>query len=142
MLIDDPNRQAEAWGACAAAYQIISDVLKSDSAQAKQFHNLSIGASVAVVMTHVSAGLKDDMSQERFNALWGFSKTLMDSVPEVQRTTILADAESLGKSGKSAFIEKLGATLKICTANLDGQQAYIDMWRELAKSGMLILPSD
>ena len=142
LLISDANRQGEAWGICAAAYKIMSALLESASAQAQQYENLSNGASLAVVMTHVSKGLSPDMSQDSFNALWNYSKTLADSVPEVQRTTILADAESLGESGKAEFIERLGATVKVCMDNLDGQQTYIDAWRELGKSGLVRVPNE
>lgn len=85
LLINDANRQGEAWGICAAAYEIMSALLESGSAQAQQYKNLSNGASLAVVMTHVSKGLSSDMSQDSFNALWNYSKTLADSVPEVQK---------------------------------------------------------
>lgn len=142
LLINDANRQGEAWGICAAAYEIMSALMESGSAQAQQYKNLSNGASLAVVMTHVSKGLSSDMSQDSFNALWNYSKTLADSVPEVQKTMILADAESLGESGKGQFIERLGATVKVCVNNLDGQQTYVDTWRELAKSGLIQVPNE
>jgi hypothetical protein len=30
--------------------------------------------------------------------------------------------------------------MKVCSDNLKDQQAYIELWRELAKSGMLVIP--
>jgi hypothetical protein len=80
------------------------------------------------------------MSQSEFNALWNFSKTLMQSIPEVQRTKILSDLESTTDKDGSIFFEKLKNTLEICIRNLDGQQFYIDSWRNLAKSGLLKIP--
>ena len=142
LAIKDVNRQAEAWGTCSATYDVMAMLLaKSNSAQAKQYKDLGNGASMAVVMVHVSDGLVSDIPPERFNSLWNFSKTLADSIPETKRTMILADAESLGKSGTETFITKVAATTKICMANLEGQQTYIDAWRELAKSGLLTMPN-
>jgi hypothetical protein len=138
--IKDPNRQADAWGTCAAAYQITAELMEVDSNNAKLFKEQSNGASVAVVMTHVHAGLKKDMKQFEFNALWKFSKTLMQSIPEVQRTRILSDLEYSAENGSSMFFDKLKNTLEICTKNLNGQQFYVDAWRNLAKSGLLQIP--
>jgi hypothetical protein len=140
LKIKDANRQAEAWGICAAVYQITGELMEADSNNSKQFKEKSNGASVAVVMTHVNAGLKKNMSQSEFNALWNFSKTLMQSIPEVQRTKILSDLESTTDKDGSIFFEKLKNTLEICIRNLDGQQFYIDSWRNLAKSGLLKIP--
>ena len=138
LSIKDVNRQAEAWGTCSAAYDVMAMVLgESNPAQSNQYKDLGNGASLAVVMSHVADGLSQDMDPERFNSLWNYSKTLADSIPETKTTMILADAESLGDSGTEKFITKLAETVKICMANLEGQQTHIDTWRELAKSGLL-----
>lgn len=140
--IKDVHRQAEAWGTCSATYDVMSMLLaESNPAQAKQYSDLGNGASMAVVMAHVADGLSPDISPESFNSLWGYSKTLADSIPETKKTMILAEAESLGESGTEKFIAKLATTLKICMANLEAQQTYIDTWRELAKSGLLTMPN-
>jgi len=139
--IKDPNRQADAWGTCAATYQITAELMEADSNKAKLFREQSNGASVAVVMTHVNAGIKKNMNQSEFNALWNFSKTLMRSIPEVQRTRMLSDMESYLDQDSSIFFNKLKNTLEICTRNLDGQQFYVDSWRNLAKSGLLKIPN-
>jgi len=139
--IKDVNRQAEAWGTCVAAYEIVALLLKSKPAQAKQVKDLSNGATLAVTMSHVADGLTTNISPERFDALWRYSQLLGDSIPETRRTMILADAEQLGSEGATKFAEKIAATVAICMENIKGQQAYIDTWRELAKSGLLQLPS-
>lgn len=140
--IKDVNRQAEAWGTCSANYDVMAMLLaESNPAQAKQYRDLGNGASLAVVMVHVSDGLVSDISPERFNSLWNYSKTLADSIPETKRTMILADAEILGEKGTEKFITKVATTTKVCVANLEGQQKYIDAWRELAKSGLLSMPN-
>ena len=59
--------------------------------------------------------------------------------PKISMTTILADAEVLGSKGSEKLLEKVTLTVKICMSNLHSQQAYIDSWRELAKSGLLKL---
>lgn len=115
---------------------------ETNRAQARQYKDLSNGASMAVLMAHVSDGLSADITQNKFNALWNFSKTLADSIPETKRTMILADSEALGKEGSDKFIEKVAATIKVCISNLEGQQTYIDTWRELAKSGLLTMPNN
>lgn len=135
--IKDVNRQAEAWGACSATYDIMALLLESSPAQAKQFKDFGNGASMAVVMTHVSDGLKKDMSSSQFLALWNYSKTLADSIPETQKTRMLADAEAIAATGSADFIDRISATIKVCMRNLEGQQVYIDSWRDLAKSGIL-----
>ncbi len=140
MDIADVNRQAEAWGTCAAAYDVMALILKSQPAQAKQVKDYGNGASLAVIMTHVSDGLGPDITSDKFNALWNYSKTLGDSIPETKRNMMLAEAEALGEKGSSQFIEKVAATVKVCINNLKYQQVYIDDWRELAKSGLLQIP--
>lgn len=140
--IKDVNRQAEAWGTCSATYNVMSMLLtESNSAQAKEYSNLGSGAAVAVVMTHVADGLSADMNPDRFNSLWSYSQILGDSIPETSKTMILAEAETLGESDAGSFITKLAETVKICMANLESQQLYIDTWRELAKSGLLTMPN-
>lgn len=140
--IKDINRQAEAWGTCSAAYEVMSILLKSTPAQAKQIKDYSNGATIAVVMTHVTSALTSDMTPEKFNAIWDYSKTLGDSIPETKRTMILASAESLGETNANKFADKITATVKVCNSNLVDQQMYIDAWRNLAKSGLLKIPKN
>lgn len=137
ILMKDAHRQADAWATCSAVYAIASEILESSPAQAKHLKEMSNGASIAVTMTHVSDGLDTGITSERFAALWNYSKLLASSLPESKMTAILADAEGMGKGKAEQFIRKLTATLEICMQNADSQQAYIDTWRELAKSGLV-----
>jgi hypothetical protein len=89
--IKDVNRQSEAWGVCSAFFKITASFLSEESAQAKQLRDFSRGAGLAVIMTNFTEGLTDDISTERFSALWTFSKHLGNSIPEAQLTGILAD---------------------------------------------------
>jgi len=135
--IQDVNREAEAWATCSAAYEIMSVILKSTPAQARKIKDLSNGATIAVTMSHVTNDLSEDISTEKLSALWAYSQHLAISIPETKKTMMLADAEVLGKDGAELFVEKITKTVEACMKNLDGQQIYIDSWRELAKSGLL-----
>ncbi len=139
-LIEDVNRQAEAWAICSSAFLIISELYESQPAQAKMFKETSNGASLAVIMTHVMDGMNDDITPSKFDSLWKYSKLLGKELPATQMTMIMADAESQGSEGIDKFWEKIINTTKVCSENIDGQQAYIDTWRGLAKSGLLKLP--
>ena len=141
--IKDVNRQAEAWAMCAATYDVMAEILsKSQPARSQQLKELANGAEVTVTMAIVSDGLTPDISQERFNALWSMAKLAGTELPSTRRTMLAADAEL--SSGKEAeeFLGNLSATMEICFKNLEGQQMYIDLWRELAKSGLLQLPKE
>ena len=142
LQIEDANREAEAWAACAASYDIISEILAnlSEPAQSKQMSEFANGAELAVGISMVMNDFSDDITAERFNALWSYSKIAMEEWPASQRTGMLADAERLGKDGYQEFVKNISATVNICISNLEDQQRYIDTWRELAKSGLLQFP--
>jgi len=141
--INDVNRQAEAWAACAASYEVMSSLLlEAQPARSQQMKERSNGAKIAVTMTLVIDDLDSDISQVRFNALWEYAKLAGNEWPTTQRTAILVDAEEMGAEGAERFFEKVVATIDICISNLDAQQLYIDSMRELAKSGLLKLPEN
>lgn len=141
--VDNVNRQAESWATCSATYEVMASLLENtDPAQAQQYRDMSNGAALAVGMTHVMDGIDDDISSESFTSLWNYSRTLIQSMPETQTNMILADAERYSEDDASSFYEKLGATTKICILNLEGQQLYIDFWRDIAKSGLLTIPNE
>ncbi|MGI9269879.1 MAG: hypothetical protein ACR2PE_05075 [Porticoccus sp.] len=135
MLIENVNRQAEAWATCSSVWNIMAELSSDSKAQAEEYHNLGNGAKMAIVMTFVTSVISEDtFDQKRFNATWRYAKTLMYSMPEVKSTSILADLES---KGMDAWFVDFGATMKHCTDNLESQQYYVDMWRSLATSGLL-----
>ena len=135
--IMDVNRQAESWGTCAAVYEITATLYEGEPKQVKKFQDLANGAKLSVIMTHVSDSIEKDTSVEAFDATWEYSKTLGDSIPETRKTSILADAEKLGEAGLEEYLLRLAETLKVCASNTDAQLIYIDLWRSLAKSGLL-----
>lgn len=136
--ISDPHREAQAWATCAAAYDIMAEVIEESApARSKQLSDLANGAELAVIISMVASEINKDMTPEKFENVWNFSKLSGGEIPKTMRTTLLADLESDSSDGKSKFLNDLGKTVSVCAGNLDGQQAYIDMWRDLMKSGLL-----
>lgn len=142
LTIVDVNRQSEAWATCAATYNTMAELFGDTPAQAKQFKELGNGAAVCVTMSLVAKDLNDDITPSQFNALWGYAKMAGIEWPKSHMTTILADSERTPKENTNKFLSKLTNTFETCMANLEGQQFYIDMWRELAKSGLLQAPTE
>lgn len=139
--IKDVNRQAEAWAICAATYDYMAGILsETQPARSKQLSELANGAEVAVTMAIVSDGLDPEISQDRFNALWSMAKLSGTELPKTRFTMLAAEAEADTGKNNAVFLKNLTATFEICIRNLEGQQTYIDTWRELAKSGLLQIP--
>lgn len=139
LLIEDKHRQAEAWGLCSASWTLASELLSNDSpAKAQQFKETARGASMAAGMTYLVNGMKEsDYTPEKFQATWSFAQTAMQSIPESQLTMITAKIET---SKDNLWLHDHMATLKVCDSNMEGQQFYIDSWRDLATSGLLKFP--
>ena len=129
----DANREADAWAICAASFDVTAEVLAglSQPAQSKQLQELANGAELAVGISLVMNELSTDITPERFNTIWAFSQMAMEAWPASKRTMIMADAERMGKDGFEEFMSSLGETNKICISNLETQQMYIDIWRDL-----------
>lgn len=139
--IKDVNRQAEAWALCAATYDVMAEILsEAQPARSQQLRELANGAEVAVTMAIVMDGLDSEISKERFNALWAMAKLAGKELPRTRQTMLAAEAESYQNKGAEVFLGNLSATIEVCFKNLEGQQMYIDTWREMAKSGLLQLP--
>jgi hypothetical protein len=136
--INDVDRQAESWASCAAAYDLVATFFPDEPNKAQQYRNFANGAEVAVIMSHVNEATYKDMTPAAFSAMWAYTKTLGDSLSSTRKTSILAEADQADDEVKqNALYKKLGATVNVCTDNLEAQQYYIDAWRDLAKSGML-----
>jgi hypothetical protein len=78
------------------------------------------------------------MSPKEFAALWETAKTLMLTLPNTMMTQIKSDLEL---SNGTEVGKRLDKTLGICLDNLDTQQGYIDMARELRSTGLLTTPT-
>ena len=137
--IENPNRQAEAWAVCAATYDFVSALYPKDMpATAQSTKELSNGAKLAVAMSYLEPRLRADMSPKEFAALWETAKTLMLTLPNTMMTQIKSDLEL---SSGTEVGKRLDKTLGICLDNLDTQQGYIDMARELRSTGLLTTPT-
>jgi hypothetical protein len=137
LLIDDVNRQAEAWATCVAVWQIMSEVFGESKAQSDEYSNLANGAKMAIIMTHVSSAItEDNPNPQKLSSTWTLAKTLMDSMPDVILTSLMADLEA---RGMDAWFRDFEPTFVQCNDNLETQQMYVDSWRSLAASGLLDL---
>jgi hypothetical protein len=139
ILIEDINRQGEAWATCSAALEIASQMQAENSpAVSKQLNQLSNGSALAVMMSSIADKLNTDITPAEWASLWDYSKVLMESLPDIQQTAILAKLEiakaSKDKKEIEVWFDRLGKTIEICASNGEGQQMYVDMWRELAKT--------
>ena len=99
--------------------------------------------AVAVIFVVSALGTSsEDVSPSRFNATWDYAKVAMTEMPSALQTIIDANIE-MGMKGTTDLKNEVqtiidGAT--VCIKNLEYQQAYIYIWRELATSGLLTLP--
>lgn len=144
VLIDDPHRQAEVWATCHVAYEIVSRMMKKQSpAQSDQFHQFANGAKVAIIMTYIRDAMDDmeskspDLASSRFNASIEFGKLAAESLPETKTTALMAIFEAGNEQQQTKWFADIGATINGCVENLEGQQLLIDLWRDLATSGIL-----
>jgi glycine cleavage system protein P-like pyridoxal-binding family len=64
--------------------------------------------------------------------------------PKIARNTMMIDLETQKAKGEDIdqFIANVLSTVKVCAENAEGQQLHVDTFRELAKSGVLVLPED
>jgi len=148
VLIADTNAQATEWATCAAIYQLVAESLATDpktANQAEQIRQQGNGAKLAITMSFVADAFSDmqsppsDGDLARFNAGLEYGKVAMTALPPTQMTAILADLErtKLLNDNIDAWQEKLLNSFKVCLSNGEGQQSYVDLWRELATSGLI-----
>ena len=78
------------------------------------------------------------MNAKEFPNVWKFAQIQIESLRDTQSTMILSDLEMMTEnSQQEQFMAKLLKTIEICSSNAETQQMYVDMWRELAKSGLV-----
>jgi hypothetical protein len=139
----DIHREAQAWGICAAAYDLMAEILQESApARAKLLSDLANGAELAVIISMVTREIDDEMTPEQFDNVWNFSKISGGEIPKTMLNVLLADLEADNSEGKNTFLADLGETVAVCASNLEGQQTYIDMWRDLAKSGLFQIQNE
>lgn len=137
-LIENVNRQAEAWATCAAVWNIMAELTQANGGskvKIEKYSNFGNGAKMAVAMSYVSDVIKDtNIDQSRLRATVRFAQTASQSMPEVQMVAIKSDLEV---KGENPWFDDFFATMDICIENLQGQQSHVDGWRALATSGLL-----
>lgn len=141
------HKQARAWAKCAALYETLAEINRAwdNPEQAKQLDNMGNGAKLAVGMTFVVSNLgtsPEEFSVSQFNATWSYAKVAIEEMPSVERTAINANLELAKKSTADLKIEIQAIIdgVTVCAKNSEAQQGYIDIWRELATSGLLTTP--
>lgn len=148
ITIEDVNRQAEAWAMCAAVYNFVAEMFaESNPASSNLSKDMSRGAGLAAIMSIVQDGLPKidtedaDEGMRRFGSLWSSAKITGTELPKTRTTMLLAQQEMLSENEVEGFYAKVGKTVEICTANSKDQQMYIDLYREMTKTGLLEAPS-
>lgn len=146
--IQEKHERARVWATCAAVYDtaaVISERIQKKPVEAKEYRQMANGSEVAVAMTFVSDVIinldkkNTELIAAKFNATWDFAKTAMNAMPETIKTTINANLERAfkGDGDLDSEITNIYSAVGICMKNVKAQQAYINMWRELASSGLL-----
>lgn len=135
----DPSSQSKQWITCAATYEFTAQFVfgEQNKAQSDAFHNLSNGAVMAATMAMVSTA-RHSLTREEILAEWEPIRakrkwiSLIKASLDTEQVALMAGFES---DQVGAFSDLLVATSKICQANLDTQQEYIDLWRNLYDLG-------
>lgn len=151
MLIQDKHERARAWATCAAVYDtaaMFSEKEQNKAAEAKKFSEMANGAELAVGMTFVLDMIENanenntELLTQKFNATWTYAKTAMTEIPATIKTNINVNLESAlnGGVGLDSELTDLYGAVGICLKNVKAQQEHINLWRELATSGLLTLP--
>jgi hypothetical protein len=85
-------------------------------------------------MSQVSRVLADEnFDINELNATITYGKLQMDEMPKVEQARILSDLEAYGFE---VMMVKLKSTLEQCVKNNETQKMYVDMMRDMAKSGV------
>jgi hypothetical protein len=141
--ISNPRQQAESWAVCAAAYDVMSTIMRQSAPdRARQLHDLANGAQVSIGMALVSAQIDASTDAARFGELWAANESAMMDLPQQKLADILEDGEAMGDSRAQDFGRKINATVFTCIDNLDTQRDYVETWKNLAEEGLVEPPED
>ena len=133
IVIEDEHDRAQAWGTCAAAYDLMSMMqAKASPAYSKQMSDLSNGATLALFMDYIM-GVGSDVSSSQFSARVKMATVLQDGIPETQLSAMLSSGEQLQHN--KTWINLITGTINLCMSNLETQQELINLWREMYASG-------
>ena len=138
--LTDLNRQADAWATCSVIYDFYSEIVSSNetTATTELLKQQSNGAIMAILMSQL-IGLEESASEEQFTATYKYGQHLMETLPSQKELQIKSELEMLSVQKKpvAPVTDRILNTFKVCQSSLSLQQAYIDLFRELAKSGMI-----
>lgn len=144
ILIEDPDRQASQWATCSAVYSLTADLAEKEGLKhhAEFSRDASRGAAVAVLMTKITSFLHSDAFSEsekvsQFDSRWSSAKSDMVNIPSATKNYLLMIFEGASEDEYSELGTRLAETTRICVENQKGQQAYIDIYREMVASGLL-----
>ena len=141
--ISNPRQQAEAWAVCAAAYDVMSTIMRASAPdRARQLHDLANGAQVSIGMALVSAQIDAVTDSTAFGELWAANEAAMVDLPQQKLADILEDGEAMGNERAEDFGKKINATVFTCIDNLDTQRDYVESWKDLAEKGVVVPPED
>ena len=133
IVIEDEHDRAQAWGTCAAAYDLMSMMqAKASPAYSKQMSDLSNGATIALYMDYIM-GLKGGDSSSQFSARVKMAQVLQESIPDTQLTAMLSMGEQLEHN--KTWINLITGTVNLCLSNGESQQGLINLWRQMYASG-------
>jgi hypothetical protein len=134
MAIEDEYRMADAWGTCAAAYEVMA-LLQAEASPAvsKSWSDKANGADIALFVAYFLA--MDTNVSDDYSARIKMGQLLSKSIPETKLTSMLAKGEATEYSDEWA--NQLANTIKLCQSNIEEQQILIDTWRQLYASGVL-----
>ena len=134
-MITNVNDEVLAWATCSATLTIISELIEGENPNAAlQMNNLSNGADASILMSQVSRVIaKEDFDIAELNATISYCKLQMTEAPKAQQAIILSDLELLGAE---VMMEKLNTTLEQCIKNNETQKMYVDMWRDMVRTGI------
>jgi 2C-methyl-D-erythritol 2,4-cyclodiphosphate synthase len=135
LALENVNDEAQAWATCSASLDILSNIMEDQNPNmALQLNNLSNGSDVAILMSQVSRVLADEnFDINELNATITIGKLQMDEMPKAEQARILSDLEIYGFE---TMMVKLNSTLMQCAKNNETQKIYVDMMRDMAKSGV------
>ena len=127
--------ESRAWARCSAAYLFYSEILIEDKpATAKQVKNLSNGAKLTSQVSIFLRSLGEDYSAEELSTAWSGAKLTSESDYEIAVTALAAQFEE----SSSTAIEELSSMLDVCSTGLKRQQAYVEAYREMVSTGILV----
>ncbi|WP_317932217.1 hypothetical protein [Halioxenophilus sp. WMMB6] len=130
--IENKAQQAEAWATCAVLYDIMADTLAEqhpeNSQKAKELRN---GAALAVDMTLFSRDYPFNLSYDDFKLAFPPAREAGAKLRRRINVAIQQDMQSSLAHPEQNFVVKMQNSITICKDNLQGQEAYGQLWQAI-----------